>query len=433
MPPRRVLMVVTRDIPARAESGRERTMAFIRHALEEGGTVEVLRLHSALERRSLRRVLAMLGQALEGVLRGHPVPLQSLLFYAPAYRDALEMAVHTFRPDTLYFDGVRSGPYAPALRRRYPSLRIVCDFDDLMSRRFEVLAERRQPISMGYLKKLVPGWVQRHVLDGAVARAIQAYEQRALRGLETRLARACERVVLVSSVDAAHMRARMHGTLPAANVEVIPPYMDARRPMQPLDAIRRFVFIGADSLLQNRLTLEYLVAAWRRLRPSTALHVFGKQAGTYPAVDGVVFHGFVADVAEAYRQGNVLLAPSFIGGGVKTKVLEAFSYGIVAVGSDATFEGIDADCGRLVLDAAQLDDLIAAPARWVDTLATAGAEAARKVARGHDAARLARRWRAAVWPDIAEPPTPSDAADVDDNGDAPSGIMAPLHKGTHPC
>ena len=390
----RVLMVVTRDIPAQAESGRERTMCFIKRTLAEGGAIDTLRLHSAFEHRSAGRLLAVFGRAIADVVRGRPIPLQTLLFYAPVYEDELNKAVQNLRPDAVYFDGVRSGLYALALRRRHPELTLVCDFDDLMSRRIEVLAERRQPISMGYLKKLVPRWVQRHVLDGIVARVIQAYEHRALRSLEDRISKVCDNVVLVSSVDAGHLRER----LPDVPVEVIPPYMDAQRPMQALPAIRRFIFIGADSLLQNRLTIEYLVATWQRLQPETELHIFGKQTGQYPEVKGVVFRGFIDDLADAYQSGSVLLTPSFVGGGVKTKVLEAFSYGVIPVGTVTTFEGIDADCRRLTLSEQQIDALVSAPQAWVTQLQTAGAEAMRAVAHNHSARRLGEHWQNIVWP-----------------------------------
>jgi glycosyltransferase involved in cell wall biosynthesis len=369
-------------------------MCFIRRALADGGTIETLRLHSALEKRTLARLLSLCWSALLGVLRGHPVPLQTLLFHAPEYASELEQAIRRFGTDTVYFDGVRSGLYAIALRRRHAGLNLVCDFDDLMSRRMEVLAQRRQPISMGYLKKLVPGWVQRHVLDGVVARAIQAYEHRALRDLEERIARVCNKVVLVSSVDAAHLREQQ----PDVPVEVIPPFMEAQRPVLPINQIARFIFIGADSLLQNRLTIEYLVALWQRLQPSMELHIFGKQSGNYPETKGVVFHGFVDDVADAYAHGSVLLAPSFVGGGVKTKVLEAFSYGIVPVGTDATFEGIQADCRRLTLNEEQLKDLICNPQNWASLINMAGAEAARDISVNHGAQLLAERWRHIVWP-----------------------------------
>jgi len=296
----------------------------------------------------------------------------------------------------VYFDGVRSGALAMAVRRRFPALRLVCDFDDLMSRRMEMLAASRQPISMGYLKKLVPAWVQKHVLDGMVARAIQAYEWRALRNVEKRICRVCDEVVLVSSVDGEHLRQQVAD----APATVIPPFMGEARVVGPLSAVDRFVFIGSDSLLQNRQSIEFLVALWARLRPATPLHLFGKQSGEYGEVPGVVFRGFVADVADVYSPGSVLLAPSFVSGGVKTKVLEAMAFGCVPLGTPITFEGIEADFAELTGDAGRIGDWVRDPARHVAHWARSGAAAIAQAGRNHARARLSARWCKVVWPSV---------------------------------
>lgn len=389
-----VLMICTRDIPAVAESGRERTMSFIRHALIEHGEIEFLRLRSVLEEGSLRRMLSAVTCGLVGLLQGRPMPLQTLLFHDPRRTRQLALEVARCRPTTVYFDGVRSGLNAEALRRRFPDLRLVCDFDDLMSHRMQVLADARQSISMGYLKKFVPAWVQRRVLDGALAPTILAYERRALLSAERRISQVCDRVVLVSSVDAQHLLR----AVPGAPVEVIPPVMPSPTLNTKPLAILRFVFIGSDGLLQNRQTIEYLVALWQSQRPATPLHIFGKQSGTYPDVPGLVFRGFVPEVAAAYEPGSVLLAPSFLRGGVKTKVLEAMAHGVVPVGTGITFEGIQADTEALVFDDAKLRELVRHPACYQAALAEAGQRAIRQASETHAAERLAAQWRHVVWP-----------------------------------
>lgn len=390
----RVLMVVTRDIPEKGENGRERTMRFIKHSLSAGGIIETFRLDSVLECPSLQRLLAISMSAFYGILRGQPIPLQTLLFLSPRYFGELQKAVEHLQPETVYFDGVRSGIYALALRRSYPCLNLVCDFDDLMSLRMKVLAKRRQPISVGNLKKFIPVWVQRYILDGIIVRAIQAYEHRALRSIENRIGLACNKVVLVSSVDAEHFRLQC----PSAQVEVIAPFVEVQRHSCELDEIQRFIFIGTDSLLQNRLTIEYLLAAWQRLRPKINLHIFGKQSGDYASVPGVVFRGFIDDLADAYLPGSVLLAPSFVSGGVKTKVLEAISYGVVPIGNHTTFEGIDADCSRITLSEQQFDSLVCAPEQWMDVVNSFGMAVVSDVANNHDSQVLGARWRICVWP-----------------------------------
>lgn len=387
-------MVCTRDVPVQSESGRERTMVFIRRSLSAHGEVAFLRLHSILERRSAARFASMVFAFIVGLASWRPLPLQTLLFQDRRAARELEAAIRQHAFDTVYFDGVRSGHLAIAIRKRFPDLRLVCDFDDLMSRRMAMLADSRQPISMGYLKKLVPAWVQHHVLDGMLARAIQAYEWRSLRNLERRIAAVCDEVVLVSSVDAAHA----HIDMPEAPLAVIPPYMPA--PVSPALAprVERFVFIGSDSLLQNRQAIEFLVGLWTRVAPGTPLHIFGKQTGSYPVVSGVVFRGFVPDVEAAYESGSVLLAPSFLSGGVKTKVLEAMSFGVVPLGTEITFEGIAADCRSLVGTLDQIAAWVEDPMRWWPKWQRDGAMVIAQVAKSHSADLLGRRWCDVVWP-----------------------------------
>lgn len=415
----RVLMVCTREIPDNAESGRERTMAFIRGALAAGGHVDTLRLTSLLEDRSIRRAAEAVLAGLWGLLRGRPVPLQSLLFHDRRFGQRLVAAVASLQPSAVYFDGVRSGMHAPELRNRFARLRLVCDFDDLMSRRMQMLAAARQPISMGYLKKLVPGWVQRHVLDGLLGRALQTYEQRALQGAERRIMAACDKVVLVSAVDAAHLRADW----PQAPVVVIPPVMPPMAPGAASDSaplqVRRFVFIGSDTLLQNRQSIEFLVALWKRVLPRTPLHIFGKQSGTYDPVPGLQFHGFIADLAAAYEPGSVLLAPSFLGGGVKTKVLEAMSYGVVPIGTHVTFEGIEAQTQGLVFEAGEWAALVSNPEQWRQRLEFEGRRAIGQAARAHSLPVLSARWRSVVWP-----------AGAGATEDQPAAANAPASDGT---
>lgn len=392
-------MVCSRDIPQQGESGRERTLRFVHESLRAGGEVQVLRVHSVLEQRSLRRVLALLARGAWALLTGRPLPLQSLLFLDARDERRIDDAVRALQPDAVVFDGVRSGVQLAGLRARWPGLRIVCDFDDLMSRRMALLRSEGQPVSLGYLKRFVPVWIQRHLLEKWLAGTITGYEARALLSMERRILRDADAVVLVSSVDAEHLR-QMGGP---AEVVVIPPVMPALASPEPAGEIQRFVFIGSDALLQNRKSIEYLVALWRRACPATVLHVYGRQTRQHEPAPNVEWHGFVDDVAQVYTPGSVLLAPSFVSGGVKTKVLEAMAHGVVAVGTAITFEGIEADAAGLVLDDAGMADLVAHPDRWASRLADTGRRVLAQACRAHAPERQAARWRSTVWP-LLEPP-----------------------------
>lgn len=386
-------MVCTRDIPEQSENGRERTMAFIQQSLQAKGNVQFFRLRSILEERSIKRFIYAVTALVFGVMRGHPIPLQTLLFLDPLRARELETIVALKMPTTVYLDGVRSGLLSIFLRKRFPELRIVCDFDDLMSRRMQILAEIRAPISTGYMSKSVPRWVKTYFLDGLFGRFVQKYEIYSLASLEKSISAACNSVVLVSSVDAQQLL-----ELTKITAEVIPPVMPKLCAAEMPQSANRFVFIGSDSLLQNRLSIEFLVNLWQRNLPKTELHIFGKQTGQYPSVPGVVFHGFVKDLNIAYASGSVLLAPAFLSGGVKTKVLEALSYGIVPLGTKTTFEGINASFEGLVYSENDWDKIISKPSRFSTLWNEAGQRAIELAARSHSADYLSERWRQVIWP-----------------------------------
>jgi glycosyltransferase involved in cell wall biosynthesis len=390
---RRVLMVCTRNIRPDANTGRERTMAFIHSALSEAGTTRVVKIDSLLEERSIRRIVGLAAKLVAGLLKREPLPLQSLLFYDARYEVLLEREVLAYQPDCVYFDGIRSGIYAPFVKRRFPKLRVVCDFDDLMSHRMEVLAETGEPLSLGYLKRFVPEWVQKYIVGGLLSKGVLKYERNALMHTESRVASACNAVVLVSTVEGEKLRSQVSGS----SVEVIPPVIAGASADVADVPITRFIFIGSDGLVQNRLTIEYLVNLWSETRPAVPLHIYGKQNNRYRAVEGVRFEGFVQDVAEVYTAGSIMLAPSFVRGGVKTKILEAMSYGNVPVGNDITFEGIQADCAALIFNDAQLRNFVQEPQLCKRRLLSEGALAIDQVRVSHSVERVGSAWVNVVW------------------------------------
>ena len=388
------LMILTRDVPSSPENGRGRTLSFIHSALAAGGVIHVFRLTSLLERRTIGRFIGVGWAWLFSIVRLRPIPLQVLLFHDSRNRKRLIDEVNRLKPLAVYIDGVRCGLSAEWLRREFPEIRMICDFDDLLSRRMDVLSKTGQRISLGYMKTLAPSWVQTYILDGLLGSLVLAYERRALRSMENRVRASCDAVVLVSSVEASHLRE----ISPTPLVEAIPPVVDVRQNMDGLPVIERFAFVGSDRLLQNRLSIDYLLNLWERDSPTLHLQIFGKQERPLRAVPNVDFKGFVADVADAYSKGTVVLAPSFLSGGVKTKVLEAMSFGVIPIGTQTTFEGIDAPTDALIFSDEKLQAFVRDPSLFRTMLEEAGRHAIHAAAANHSPERLGERWRRLVWP-----------------------------------
>jgi glycosyltransferase involved in cell wall biosynthesis len=353
-------MVLTRDIPPDPASGRERTLAGIRGALAQRADVRIFCIASFLERPSLGRFARVGWRYLATLCRGRCMAAQELLFCDPAAEARLLALLETLHPQAVYFDSIRTHGLLQAVRARYPSLRLVCDFDDLMSRRFALIRAAGHGISGGYLERHIPRWVSRLVLNGVLGRWVQGYEAATLRRAEREAARAADAVSLVSAAEAELLR----GDLDAAargKVVVIPPCMDMTQRLARPDRVTRFVFIGSDGLLQNYLTVDYLVELWRNLRPALALHLYGRMSRSYPEAANVVFHGAVDSLEEVYSPGSVALCPSFVNGGVKTKVGESIGHGIIPFGNSATFEGYPPGSALLALTAQEFAELVRSP------------------------------------------------------------------------
>lgn len=390
----KVVVVCTRTIPLLPSSGRESTLRFLIDSFGEQGLIYQYQIRSNFEEISLFRLMDMLMKGLLSILMGGALPIQVLLFYRGKYVREILNYIESVNPQSVYLDSVRAGYYSLFIKKKFPNIRLICDFDDLMSRRMEVLGKYNQPISTGYLSKFIPSFLVPALNNGFISNSLKKYEMYCLSKIECSIARKCDAVVLVSQVEAA----RLSLLVPLANIITIPPPVREIRSFKEIDGIDRFLFVGSDVQLQNRLTIKYLVDLWSRAKPATSLHIFGKQAGCYPSIDGVHFHGFVEDISDVYVSNSIMIAPSFIAGGVKTKVLESFSYGIIVVGNSVTFEGVQADCSGLIFSENNLESLVIEPSLWVSKINDAGKKAYQAILINHSLQNLRKKWQTSIWP-----------------------------------
>ncbi|MCR4467010.1 glycosyltransferase [Burkholderia sp. SCN-KJ] len=393
----RVLMVMTRDIPREASNGRERTLSFIRNAIGEEMEIAEFKIRSIFEDGGL---LAKFGVGVRlgwDLLRGVPCALQVAIFSHPRKRVALMSAIAEFRPDVIYFDGIRLIDYAVLVRRKLPECRIVMDFDDLMSRRAGILREQDFPLSAGYLAKSIPGPFVRLANAGIFRNAFLQYEEFALRRQEREAIRASNAVTLVSTEDAGALRASLEDG-EAAKTHVIAPPMSSQIPVRHPSVPLRFVFIGSDRQLQNRLAIEYLVKLWARLAPSAPLVIFGSMVGQYDPVPNVVFAGFAETQADVYTGCSIALCPAFLRGGIKSKVLEAISYGCVPVGNAAAYEGLGFHDDALAMNESRLERFVAEPAADLVHVVEAATRFADYCEHHFSMPLFERRWRELIEP-----------------------------------
>jgi len=397
VPRPKVTMVWTRKLDGEPMAGRIRVALEIRAALRGCADLTEFRLPTMITQPSPMRLAQSLFAWLASAVRGPLLPIQCALFASLSDQKALVAALPP-EVESIYLDGVRSYALLAHLRKRRPDIRIVVDLDDLMSRRMALLLWSGEPLSPGYLTKHLPGIVLGLVMSKAIGELIVRYELWTLKVIEREIAMLADTVVLLSSEDARILRLQCAGLAPMrANIEVIPPGIAEVSPPRPLTGPIRFVFVGSDALTQNRLTIDYLVALWRRHAFDTPLVLFGFHSRRLDLPASVSVAGYVEHISEIFDGRSVLLTPSKIGGGVKTKVLEAFANGAAVVGNALTFESMPiGDYPLNIAEEADLVELLANPdqhrARF-DEAAQVGVEYLRAC---HDRAVFGYRWRSVM-------------------------------------
>jgi glycosyltransferase involved in cell wall biosynthesis len=392
---RRWVLIWTRDLDEERMAGRLRVARAARAALASAEDATSIRLPSAVSDWSFRRFLSSALALAGSLLRGRPLPLQCAIFAAGAdIRSAIEQIPAD--TDAVYLDGVRTFPLLQRLRRARPDLRIIVDLDDLMSRRMDLLLSVGQPLSPGYLTLKLPGFLRNILTSDTLGRLIVLYEHAALKGAERDMLSLADSVVLLASEDALALRIVGRALKQSrAEIVTVPPGVEpVREPPAALSPPLRFIFIGTDTLTQNRLTIDYLLEVWTRLKPAAPLVIYGIQTRKPDPPAGVSFPGYAERLDDIYDGRSVLLTPSFLRGGVKTKVLEAMAWGAPVVGNRQTFESmaLPHDYPLITDDPAELDALVLNPEAYSDRLLQAARMGGAYIRKLHDPAVFARRW-----------------------------------------
>ena len=391
-----LVAIWTRELDGVPLAGRLRIAHSIRDAFREGFDLREITARSAIQHPTLRRILGSILAYLVSLFKGPVLPFQSAIY---AGRTDLAEIEALIPPEAthIYLDGVRLFPLLRHLRRHRPEARIVVDFDDLMSRRFWLLFDRGEAPAPGYLAGNLHHRI-RKLLDWSIfGRLVLRHEAATLEGVEKAALTLADAAVLLSIAETRQLQA-VAAAVPGARAEIlnIGPSVTINRSSEVKTPLR-FIFVGTDRLTQNRLTIDYLIDLWSRKKPSASLTLYGQQARDIPLPQGVSVAGYINDLGVAYDDNSIMLTPSFLPGGVKTKVLEAFSYGRPVVANTTTFEGMGLTGYPLVFDdLGDLEAFVMAPDDHLQTATEAAAVGADYLRQSHAPERTAAAWRQAM-------------------------------------
>jgi GT2 family glycosyltransferase len=180
---------------------------------------------------------------------------------------------------------------------------------------------------------------------------------------EFKLMRECDVSLVVSSVE----KELLARELPRAHIEVVSNVHEVHGRRRDFDARRDLVFVGGFQHPPNTDAVLWFVREVfplvRAGLPSILFHVIGSKAPLQIldlAHDGVIVHGFVADIVPYMDGCRLSVAPLRYGAGVKGKVNMAMSYGLPVVATGTAVEGMHVADGEDILVAESPADFAAA-------------------------------------------------------------------------
>jgi GT2 family glycosyltransferase/SAM-dependent methyltransferase/glycosyltransferase involved in cell wall biosynthesis len=173
-----------------------------------------------------------------------------------------------------------------------------------------------------------------------------------LREQELGLVRTADVTFTVSEVE----RELLHRLVPHARVGVLSNVHSADSAQVEPDGRSGVLFVGSFDHVPNRDAAKWLVREImplvRRRRPDAVAHIVGSNPPPEVlelAGDGVIVHGWVANLEPLYTGAQVVVAPLRFGAGVKGKVGESLCHGVPVVATALAAEGMHLAHGRDVL------------------------------------------------------------------------------------
>jgi GT2 family glycosyltransferase/glycosyltransferase involved in cell wall biosynthesis len=254
-------------------------------------------------------------------------------FASEAFRACLKQTVQRWKPDLVQLEFTQMAQYADACQ---PAKTILVEHDITFDLQQQLLATSPEiGASRLELEKQLGKW--------------KAFETAAWKTVDC--------VVAMSPRDEGMVSGARRGVCLPNGVD-----SERFRPSGDTPMPRRLLFIGSFAHLPNLLALEFFLSeVWPLLGPGFALHIIAGARHEYfldfyrarVAVDfsmpGIEVEGFVADVREAYRRAELVLAPLTASAGTNIKVLEAMAMGRVVVSTTAGVNGLDVSPGHDVI------------------------------------------------------------------------------------
>lgn len=195
----------------------------------------------------------------------------------------------------------------------------------------------------------------------ALMKPIIALEAKKLRNYENQLVQKVDHVLtvtendrqlLIENPDDENLKSKFHVIPIAVNTLEL-------RPVERKEGSNQILTIGSLNYPPNadgiRWFLRDIFPEIKRQKPEAALTIIGKNPPkdfftlASPFGDAIQITGYVEDLTPYLEKSALMVVPVLAGGGMRVRILEAFSRGIPVVTTSIGLEGIAAENGRDVI------------------------------------------------------------------------------------
>lgn len=251
------------------------------------------------------------------------LPINESIYQDRSKLKRLKNLATEITPDFVYADMIRMAPYAKAL-----NLPTILDLDDLLSIRYKNAVASNQQTGFGYLDSTIPPWIKD--LFQTLNRRLLTRESKLLEPREFYYANRFSCCALVSSFEAE----KFHNKYGITTLS-LPMKITAKPGAASAQWRNRGLFVGTLNYGPNLQAFNFLVKEVlpevRRLKglEQFTLYVVGEMPSENVSVPNGDYEllGYVQDLSRSYQDSDVVFTPSFLPGGVKTKVIESMAHG----------------------------------------------------------------------------------------------------------
>jgi glycosyltransferase involved in cell wall biosynthesis len=273
--------------------------------------------------------------------------LQELLFYSESAQKAINQAIIDFNPDFIIVDMLRMAQYV-----ENSSLPKMLELQDLLSERYKRFCENTscKDDLLGTFGELLPKFIS-NILNEYLKVPLLKYESKVIAKREYELSQKFEAITLVSQIEVDKLRK----TTGVRHIHAIPPSVE--NSILNFDLVEEgkcnIIFLGNLTTNQNLSSFRYIAEKVLPLLDDkhfdytfTAIGKFDQRAIEIAAMSNkIILQGFVDSLSKAISTKHLMLSPITFGSGIKTKILDAMSFGVPIITNSIGAEGLSVENG----------------------------------------------------------------------------------------